>query len=90
MSTRDEFDLYVNSKIRKFENVKNMGDYLKVVSRDKRGIRGAGLSRRSNIIKRLRPWSRGDKLSLAIAIIGALALAATVLTLLVVAGMLIL
>jgi hypothetical protein len=90
MSTRDEFDLYVSPKIRRLKNVKNMNDYLKVVSRDPREIRVVVPLRRPNLIKRLRSWSRSDKLSLTIAIIGVLALAATVLALLVTAGMLIL
>jgi hypothetical protein len=87
MSTHDEFVLYVNPEIKKFKNVRNMSDYLKVVSRDQRGIRDVDRPRRSNIIKRLRSWSRSDKLALAILIIGALALAATFLALLITAGM---
>jgi len=86
MSTHDEFDLYVSPDIKKFKNVRTMSDYLKVVSRDQRGIRGVGRPRGPNILKRLRSWSRNDKLSLAILIIGALALVATVLALLITAG----
>jgi len=92
MSTHDEANrqiLYVSPEIKRFKNVKTISDYLKV-SRDKRSsTKGAGNPRRPNIIRRLRAWSRSDKLALAILIIGALAFAATVLALLITAGILI-
>ncbi len=90
MSTHDEIDgqrLYVNPEIKKFKNVRTVSDYLKAVSRDRRWkAEGAGGPRRPNIFRRRRPWSRSEKLNLAILITGVLALAATVLALMITAG----
>ncbi len=90
MSTHDEIErqrLYVNPEIKKFKNVRTVSDYLKAVSRDQRWKAGrAGGPRRRNIFRRPRPWSRSDKLNLAILITGVLALAATVLALMITAG----
>lgn len=91
MSTHDEFNrqcLYVNPEIKKFKNVKTVSDYLKTVSRDRRWRTGSvGRTHRFNIIKRRRPWSRSDKINLAILITGVLALGATVFALLITVGM---
>lgn len=90
MSTHDEIDrqrLYISPEIKKFKNVRTVGDYLKAVSHDQRWkARGAGSPRQQNIFRRRRPWSRSDKLNLAILITGVLAFGATVLALMITAG----
>jgi hypothetical protein len=90
MSSHDEIDrqrLYVNPEIKNLKNVKTVSDYLKAVSRDQRWkAKGTGSPRRPNVFRRRRPWSRADKLNLAILITGVLALAATVLALMITAG----
>ena len=90
MSTHDEIDrrcLYVNPEVKKFKNVETVRGYLKEVSRDRRWkARGVGNPHRPNIFRRRRPWSRSEKLNLAILITGVLALAATVLALMITAG----
>ncbi len=91
MSTHDGIhgqSLYVTSEIEKFKNVRNMGDYLKTRSHGRKWR--TGNTGRPNIITRLRSWSRSDRLALAILVIGVIALAVTVLGLLVAAGLLIL
>ena len=90
MSPHDEIDqqcLYVNPDVKKFKNVKTVSDYLKAVSRDQRWkARSTGNQGRPNIFRRRRPWTRSEKLNLAILITGVLALAATVLALMITAG----
>ena len=90
MSTHDEIDrqrLYVNPEIKKYKNVRTVSDYLKAVSHDQRWkARSAGGPRQPNIFRRRRPWSRSEKLNLAILITGVLALAATVLALTITTG----
>lgn len=91
MSTHDEINghcLYVTSEIKKFKNIRNIGDYLRARSRGRRWR--SDYTGPPNIITRLRSWSRSDRLSLAILVIGVIALAVTFLALLVAAGLLIL
>jgi hypothetical protein len=93
MSTHEE-DLqrvfYINPDIRRFYNAKGIGDYAKIKSRAlKCGADDAGEKRRGSFTKRLRSWSRGDKIALSIALTGLVALAATIVTLLIVAGLLV-
>ncbi len=91
MSTREEDlqqILYINPDIKRFSNVNDIADYTKIKSRRRESQASeAGRRHRGNLIKRLRSWSRSDKIALSIAVIGLIALAATIVTLLVVAGL---
>lgn len=83
--------LYITSKIKRFYDVRNIGDYLKVAANiRKSGPAGTSQDAMEGIIRRFRSWSRSEKLALAIALTGFIALVVTVLTLLITAGMLIL
>jgi hypothetical protein len=82
--------LWVSPGIRKFKNISNLNDYIKVVSRD----RGQGANKyadrghRLNMIKRVFSWSRSDKLALAVLLIGVAAFIVTTVSLLMAAGLL--
>jgi hypothetical protein len=82
--------LWVSPGIRKFKNISNLNDYVKVVSRDRgQGANNyADCGRRLNMIKRIFSWSRSDKLALAILLIGVAAFIVTTVALLMAAGLL--
>jgi hypothetical protein len=90
MTANDAFGhqrLYITLKIKRFYDVRNIADYVKVVSHIRKS-HIADTSRRGtgNFIWRFRSWSRSDKLALIIAATGIIALIVTILTLLIITG----
>lgn len=84
--SREEI-LYITSNIKQFQEVKDIGDYIKNVTHARQStIAAPGSGRRAGIRLWPRSWSRGDKIALSIAVTGAIALALTILTLLITVG----
>lgn len=82
-----EQDLYITSNVKQFQEIEDLGDYIKTVSRTRQSIIAAtDTGHRAGIIFWPRSWPRADKIALSIAVTGAIALAATILTLLITVG----